>query len=203
MRTASLAIVLALSASCAEPASLTPVPPPPNSADGTGLTIRGPSRIAPGATGQYTAALQLVNGSTADVTPFVVWSALQSSIVEFRGRGAALGRSRGETAVRATYGRHTSAALDVMVLEEGTFKLWGVVIDTGHPVFGGALIAARDENGAHLETTSDGDEGQYALYGVRGPVRVTISHPSYVTHTEDIVVREEARRDFILRPAAQ
>ena len=134
-------------------------------------------------------------------TALATWSSGTTNppIVESRGRGAAFGRARGEAPVVAMYGPMRSQPLTVMVLEPGTFRIRGEILDADiRGQIGGALLVASDDGGRHVETRSDFFDGFYRLYGLSGAVRVTISAPSYPDHSAAIVVTDHADHDFVM-----
>ena len=198
---ATVVLVLAFAiASCGEsPAS--PSNGPPNTADATALVVSGPTRVVPDTTAQFTATLRMTSGSTVDVTAFATFSPDGLNILESRGRGLMFGRSRGLTALSASYGALRSLPISVTVLEDGTYRLAGTVTRVG----GGFLqaeVSALDDSGRHLRSTLNVIDSEYRLDGLGGAVRVTISAPLHATLVEDLVVTEHTWRDFTLAPLA-
>jgi hypothetical protein len=112
-----------------------------------------------------------------------------------------IGASRGQTALWASFGRLRSQELSVMVLEEGMFRLLGGVTRTGGG-FVSAIVSVVDRSGHLQEMSTDLTEGEYRVYVLGGPVRVTITAASHVTLIEDFVVSDHMLRNFTLSPVA-
>jgi hypothetical protein len=173
----------------------------------TAIRIGGPVRIAPGATGQFTAIAQRSDGSSEDVTATVTWFAfpLSTNVLRFVGPGMAqAGMTPGEARVEAQLilvnaqpSSRVSQDLTVLVLEPGTFRISGTVTETG-----GAPLSAAIEivsgTGTGLRTTTA--RGQYALYGVAGDVQLRAFADGFEPQIHRTVVTDQTTNDFDLKP---
>jgi hypothetical protein len=145
------------------------------------LAVTGPPTIAPGQTGQFTATAALSNGTTADYTAKVTWTASPTSVLTVtHDTGAATGQSAGDATITAVFqpGSCCQGRASVTVLPPNTFRLTGRVLESGLGV-PGATITVQSGVGVGLSTTTD-DGGGYRLYGVAGVIQVKFSKPGYV-----------------------
>lgn len=152
----------------------------------TAVRISGPSSLAPGATGQFTAIAEYSDGSKVDVTSNAVWSSSAAGVIAFASGtpGGAMAVGRGEATVTAARVR-ISLPMNVVVLEPGTYRLSGLITDEGEPLRS-AAVEITAGTGTGLQTTSD-QLGRYAVYGVAGGVDVRVSAPGFspvITPTE-------------------
>jgi len=192
----AIALGLAIALAC----DRAPSSPSPSSVGSgttmTGLTIGGPSRIAPGAAASFKATATYSDGTTKDVTAEAAWTptAVGPAIsVYFTGPGMAVGANRGEGEVAARLGAKQSSQ-HVLVLEDGTFKLSGTVAETGGRLVPGASVDVISGTGSGLHAVTD-TQGRYALYGVAGQIRLRASSPGLNTEERDAVVSSDASLD--------
>ncbi len=194
-RTGLALLALLATAACGDsPTSATSLPASPV------LTITGPASIAPGATAHYSAVVRAADGATSDVTAVADWfSARPGSVVDVGPGGVARGMSRGRSRILARHGT-TIQSLNVVVTEDGTFELSGLVTDgeTGQPL-PDAVVEVEEGIGAGEHMTTDG-RGAYALYGVAGDVRVRISAAGRTSRIVEIGVTDSTIRDVALTP---
>ena len=92
------------------------------------------------------------------------------------------------------------ASIRVLVLPAGTFKLSGVITESGGGSLAGVTVAVVSGAGESLQTTSDG-RGVYALYGVAGEVRLVgrLGRVHLQIH-EVVVTGNDASDSFALVP---
>ena len=132
-------IVAAMAASllaCAKtPTQPEPVqkPSPPTL---TAIRLTGPTALAPGATGQFSAIAERSDGSSEDVTATASWSILWTgpdrdhtgpNVLRIIGAGTVQALSQGEASVRAQIpfqgsSPATTPTIPVLVLEPGTYR---------------------------------------------------------------------------------
>ncbi len=174
-----------------------------------GITVSGPASVAPGETAHYTAAAEYSDGSSKDVTAGALWSPTYSETwdpvsragfaLSFTSPGVTAAGIRGERNLFALY-EGKSAMLNVLVLEQGTFKLSGVVANSSGGLLDDVTVEVLSGIGKGLKTTTN-NIGQYGLYGVAGPVQVRTSSDGFQTETRDVVVTgNEASEPFALTP---
>jgi hypothetical protein len=160
-----------------------------------GFRIDGPSTIAPGQTGQFTVTTTLSNGTTADYTHKVLWSATPTGVLTITpDTGMATGQSVGDATISAAFQTLPCCQAHVLVtvLPANTFRLTGKVMESGLPVQG-ARITVQSGVGAGLSATTD-DSGAYRLYGVAGPIQIKFSKLGY----DDIVKSFTATQNDVL-----
>src|SRR3954463_2204004 len=135
------------------PSSPTPSAGQPTAALST-LTISGPSRVPPGTVAAYKAAATYTDGTTRDVTAEATWSPPSGSVIAFTAPGTALASNRGESKISVRLGSKQDFK-DVFVLEAGTFKLTGSVIETSGRVISGVSVEVLSGTGRGLRATTD------------------------------------------------
>src|SRR5262249_6708636 len=122
------------------------------------LKIDGPATIAPGQTVSFAASATLSNGTTADYTRSVEWSAFQKIVLTIAAdSGVATGLTPGDVTVQAIYGNGVGccrASLTSTVLPPNTFRLTGKVLESGLPIQG-AAVAVVSGIGAGLSAITD------------------------------------------------
>ena len=89
-----------------------------------------------------------------------------------------------------------------MVLEEGTFKLSGRVVDGDEraPV-SQATVAIESGTGTGL-TTVTGENGQYVIYGAAGDVRLRGAAEGFASSASTVAVAGHTTQDITLTPLA-
>jgi hypothetical protein len=166
------------------------------------VRVSGPTRVAPGQRVSFTASASYSDGTTKDVTATASWapgSGCPTCPLYFLSPGEALGSSPGELDIYAHVG-DKSGSQHVLVLEEGTFKLTGVVAETGGRLVPGVSVDVTAGKGAGLHATTR-SEGQYAFYGVAGPITVRASGPGFESGSRDVVVTSDMQAEpLTLRP---
>jgi hypothetical protein len=166
------------------------------------VMVNGPSRLPLGASASYTATATYADGSTKDVTASAAW--FSSSVgtappAYFTTAGIAHGANAGEIDLRANFSGKIGS-VHVLVLPDGTYKLTGTVVElSGGPLWSVVIdVVAGTGTGLHVATNSN---GQYALYGVAGSVRLRVSSDGFAPQTRDVVVTSDSAIDaFTLVP---
>jgi hypothetical protein len=160
----------------------TPPPAVPSTAAVVRLELRGPDTVHIDETEQFTVTAVRSDGSTTDVTSQVSWN-FASSLLTMSTPGRLTGKAKGETAMSvATGGR--SALKSVIVVPAGTYRLKGVVRDAG--VIVGAQVRIENASLGTVELNAAG--GEYAVFGVAGETRITVTKDGYLqeSRTESI-----------------
>ena len=135
------------------------------------LIIEGPQSLAPGST----ATFQLRTGQGADLGAQAVWTTSNPELLRLTGPGSYLALGRGEVTISGTL-FDQRAAHRVFLLENGTYKVSGRVVDEGVPV-PGAWVEVVAGTGVGLHTTAI--NGWYALYGVAGDIEIEVRREGY------------------------
>lgn len=171
------------------------LPPGPAPVTTLRLEIVAPPEIEPGETVQLTANAIKSDGSVENVSNTARWSPLNSPVLQLSHTGLATGTGRGQVTVTASFAsRGTSAR--VYVLPRGTFEVTGNIKESG---FGVPLVAVTVISGIGTGLTTLADlNGDYALYGVSGPVQIQLKKAGYVTTIRQVDVAAHGRRDFDL-----
>jgi hypothetical protein len=93
--------------------------------------------------------------------------------------------------------------MDVLVLEAGTFKLTGSVVETSGRQLSGVNIDVASGTGSGLHATTD-TQGRYVLYGVSGPIRLRASTAGLAIQEHDVVVSSDGPAEpLVLVPLEQ
>lgn len=185
----------------------------------TALQIEGPSSIAPGATAQYRAIASFPDGRRQDVTTEASWVSSNAEpvlLVADRGlvaaRGMVTGGSPGEANLTAHYPATfstpdsevilpgtVSGEIRVLVLEPGTFRVSGLVTESGLP-FPGVKVAVVSGRRAGLIAPTASD-GTFVMYGLAGATDLAVSEEGLQPATRSIVVTDhQTGVDFHLQP---
>jgi hypothetical protein len=164
-----------------------------------GLTLTGPTQVAPGETARFTATARYTDGSTKDVTAGTTWSAFPAGVLRLTSPGVFDVVAAGETRVQGSYQRLFSQAQPLLVVPAGTFKLFGVVSD-GSGVVEGVVVEARSGGGSKTVTTAR--DGKYAFYGVAGAVELLASARGYDPVDVTFTVSEHTTRNVSLTTTA-
>jgi hypothetical protein len=181
----------------------------------TAVTIAGPGSVQPPNSAQFTAVLQLNDGTERAATsarwfssnsavlyirdhntgvastPFGIWGEVTLSVEGFSLDGIQLaGQTRGSR--------------EILVQPDGTFRVVGGVTEAGSKRQGvpSAILEVRltEDLSAQTVTYAGTDAtGQYRLYGVPPESYLHVRRPGYVPVTERIRVGSHTSRDFQLR----
>ena len=159
------------------------------------VEIIAPPSIEPGASTQLRANAVKSDGSVEDVTSQSQWTSSDTRVLEIRVADGIVvtARARGEATITARY-QSRSAGVGMMVLPNGTFRLTGVITDSGVPIEGVALEVIGG-TGQGLTTVSRAN-GSYAFYGVGGDVRVRAAKQGDVNRFIEAQVTAHRAMDF-------
>ena len=105
---------------------------------------------------------------------------------------------RSEDGITFGPGTLDSGPLHVLVLEPGTFRVSGVITESGQPI-GGVRVTVAAGRRAGLQWTTAPD-GRYALYGLAGPTELSVSEEGLQPQVRSIVVTDHQVVDFGLQP---
>src|SRR5215471_2980557 len=163
----------------------------------TQLVIVPPTNVAPDQTVTFTATAKMSDGTSADYTQKVSWTASPTSVLTISSTGQATAHAAGDATVRAaTVGiggpSCCTATVQITVLPPNTYRLVGRVLESGLPVINASVVVVSGI-GAGLSATTD-NGGGYRLYGVAGPIQVKFSKPGY----DAIVKAFTAERNDVL-----
>jgi hypothetical protein len=165
----------------------------------TEIVISGPSQLAPGATAQLRATAKYSDGPSQDITSEATWQSLKPEVLRFANAGSAQALSRGETVISVEFHGVRRTQL-VLVMEPGTYKLYGRVVEE-RDALEGAAIEVVAGTGTGLKTTTD-VRGLYALYGVAGSIQVRVSAHGFVEKTLNLTVSTHQFQNFDLTALA-
>lgn len=199
-----------------QPSPPTPGTPAPPLLTVTAVTIAGPGSVQPPNSAQFTATLQLEDGTERAATS-ARWGSSNSawlSINATTGVGVAnapLGMTWNEVTLSVEVSLagtgltgQTRGSREILVQPDGTFRIAGAVTDadsTGLGVPGAILEVRLTEDLASPRVTTGGTDaaGQYRLYGVPAESYLHVRRPGYVPVTERIHIGSHTTRDFHLR----
>jgi len=197
---APLALVVVLSA-CTEPSSKTATGP--SGPDVVSVTIDGPATLPPGQTAQFTATLRLSDGTTKiAVAPNVSWSSSNQSVLSVSTAGVATARgSNGEAVVSAVVTRLTpnsarNASREVIVTQDGTFRVVGMVTDAEFPTV--PVVGARVQLTPSTVFSLTDSTGRYKLYNVPPSANIQVSADGYTTATQTFQFAANSTQNFLL-----
>jgi len=211
-----LAIAVAFAACSKAPTHPTPSTPSASPPTLTAIRLGGPTTLAPGETGRWTAVAEWSDGSSQDVTATASWNIWWSgpdtnhsgsNVLKLLGPGTLQAIGAGEASVNVqipsqSHNPATSPTLSVLVLEPGTFRISGAVVSAGLPE--SATIEIVSGTGSGLRTASSinfaGHSGQYALYGAAGSVELRVSAQGFGQQVRRLVVTDNTTSDFDLNP---
>lgn len=194
----ALVVAMSLMACGDDPASPT-IPsntPPPTTTPTvtvTRLELTGPESVAPGTTAQFTATAHRSDGSTQEVTQ-ALWRTGNSRILTVTPTGLVSGVEPGETSLSVSFSGRSATRSAVFVLPPGTYRVAGVVRDTGVPI-SGAQITVTGGTALGLSTTANPN---YRLYGVSGPTELRATRDGYIEQKIRLDVASHQTVDFEL-----
>ena len=171
----------------------TPNPMPSGTLRVAALKVSGPAIVAPGATAQFTATAAMSDGSSQDYTTKVTWTSSSTAVVTITTAGLATGHGTGDAQLRATLPT-VYALASVTVVPAGTFRLTGLITESGLPV-ADAQVTVIAGLGAGLAIQSD-YSGTYRLYGVAGNIQVQVTKAGYSTDTKSTTIASNDVLDF-------
>jgi len=137
------------------------------------------------------------DGSVENVSNTAVWVLSDASVLTVSSTGLATGIGRGEASVSARFGGR-SANARILVLPKGTFRLSGIIRESGFGI-GNVTLTVISGTGQGLTTLSSVN-GSYAFYGVSGPVRILAKKDGYLDGTQQLDVPANRTYDFEMAP---
>jgi hypothetical protein len=133
-----------------------------------------------------------------DVTGQAAWSSTNPDILRVADGGVATAIDTGEAGVTGSYGGLSDRKV-VTVLEAGTFRVTGVVADSGFGL-AGAHVEVASGVGAGKATTTDSG-GNYKLFGLAGDVQMRASLDGFESETKTTNISpNQTRVSFTLKP---
>jgi hypothetical protein len=189
-----------ISAACDKPPLLAPSNlPHPNLSRTVRLEISGPSEMAPASTTKFQAMAHLDDGSSHDVTDKVSWASLNTGALTVNGGVVTASPQPGEGQIRVVLHPHI-VAHTVIVVPPGTYRLTGVVTESGSNGYGvsGARVDVVSTAGTVGAVTAG---GQYRIYGVAGATRVSVTKAGYEVRELSMNVIAHERLDVELPPS--
>jgi hypothetical protein len=169
------------------PSGTSTTPPPAGPATVTRVDTVIPTSLEPGASARATANATMSDGSVRDVTGEAVWSSTNTRVVRASSGGALAATDRGEAIVTARFANRSSTGR-IFVLPAGTFRLTGVISEAGEPL-NTVRVEVIAGTGQGLTAITNPD-GQFALYGVAGHVRLHAKKDNFVNGTADVEVTD-------------
>jgi hypothetical protein len=139
------------------------------------------------------------DGPSQDITSEATWQSLKPEVLRFANAGSAQAVSRGETVISVEFHGARRTQL-VLVMEPGTFKLYGRVVEERQSLEGAAVEVIAG-TGAGLKAMTDA-RGQYALYGVAGSIELRVSARGFDEKTLNLSVSTHQVQNFDLIPLA-
>ena len=188
-----------------------PAPPAPSLLTVTAVTIEGPASVHPGNSAQFTAMLQLSDGTERAGTAVQWFSSIPPvlSINTTTGAARTLSDIWGETtlsveAAVAGVSLTGRATREILVQPDGTFRMVGSVTEAdslGQGIRDATLEVRLTEDLSSRFVTRAGTDssGRYRLYGVPAESYLHVRRPGFVSVTERIQVGSHTTRDFQLR----
>lgn len=191
---AAIGLVLAFVSCDKSPTS--PRPPQPTGATGAaslvGFELVAPPEIPPGDVVQLTANATRPDGSVENVSSQARWWS-DSPVLQLSSTGLVTATARGMGVVAVSF-NGWSARANVLVLPRNTFRLAGILKDSGFGI-ANVTVAVISGVGEGL-TTISGSTGAYALYGVGGPVQIKLQKEGYRDGIHRVEVAGHHTTDF-------
>jgi len=168
--------------------------PTPDATIATRIDIDGPDVITPDSTAQYRAIAHSADGNNRDVTAQAIWQTSDPAVAHLTAPGVVTAASLGETAITARLENNARAGLEVLVLAPGTYRVAGLVSESGQPV-AGAKVEVIESPGAQTVTDAS---GVYRLYGIAGDVHVRVTKDGYKSTSTSLTVAANLTLDFTI-----
>ena len=169
----------------------------PESPTVTHIDIDGPSSVTPDSTTQYRAIAHATDGTSRDVTAQARWVSSDSAVLSLTSGGIAQARAVGESQIMIQY-LNLRADFGVLVLSSGTYRIAGVVRESGLPV-AGATVEVVESPGTKMVTDA---LGAYRVYGVAGDIHVRVTKDGYKPLFSTVTVGQNQTLDFALEPVS-
>ena len=196
IRIVLLALVVgAVTAACDQPETNVPVGPSPAAI--TSVQIIGPTNVPPSTPTQYTANVQLSNGTVKATAAQISWRSSNTSVLQVNPSGLVTPvASQGEATITATVNQgnaNRQSSRELIIMPTGTFRVVGKVTEAGAGA--GAVVGARVdvESGSPFAITDS--FGNYRLYGVPPSATLRISAPDYDTVTVPVQLSGNVTRN--------
>ena len=186
----TIAVVVLAAISCQRE---TPNEPGPEITLLSRIEIAGPPVVVPDSATQYRAIAQARDGSSRDITTQSQWHSSRSGVLSLTPAGIATARSMGESEITIEY-LNLRAGLKVLVLTPGTYRVIGVVTESGVPI-AGATVQVIENPGT---TTVTDALGAYQLYGVAVDTHVRVTKDGYKPLSSSVTVGAHQTLDFAL-----
>jgi len=180
----------------------------------TAVTIAGPGSVQPPNSAQFTAVLQL-NDGTERAAPSARWFSSNPAVLYIMDTNTGVASTPFGIWGEVTLGvevslagtgltGQTSGSREILVQPDGTFRIAGGVTDADSPGLGvpGAILEVRLTENLSSQTVTyawTDAAGRYALYGVPAESYLHVRRPGYVPVTERIQIGSHTTRDFQLR----
>ncbi len=164
------------------------------------LEVDAPSAIAPGESVQLTANAVKVDGSRENVTGQTEWTTSNAPVLQVGATGLARGIAPGEAVLFARYKDHGESA-QALVLPPGTYRLAGHVLERGLGLDKVTVTVISGVGQGFTTVTNPG--GGYALYGVKGPIRIQLKKDNYDNRIEAVYVVGHQTFDVEVAPRPQ
>lgn len=187
-------VVVLAAISCQRSTPNEPGRPP---APPTRIDIDGPEVVAPDSMTQYRATAKAADGSTLEITKQAQWHSSDSEVLSLTSTGIAAARDIGESQITIQY-LNLRAGFDVLVLPPGTYRVAGVVTESGLPV-AGATVEIMESSGP---TTVTDAFGAYRIYGVAGDIHVRVTKDGYRPVSSNVTVGANLTLDFAMEPVS-
>ena len=205
---AAIALIVLVVACNKSPTSptvpITPTPTPTGLNPSISVELVGPDRVAPGQSAQYSIVVHSSDGIVR-VPSGIQWIASPPSFLQIDASGLATGTSfTGGAAVTADVtidgpgGGARRVSKSVIVLPEGTYRMFGTVADEEFQVL--VPNAVVEVTPGSLTTTTDSN-GAYSFYGVPADADIKITAYGYAPYTQHLSLSGTGihlRRDFRL-----
>lgn len=175
------------------------VPASPTAPTLQAIHIDGPVLVAPAGTAHYVASGQFSDGTTSDVTNAVTWRSSDGNVLALSSDGTASAGRAGQSVIVAET-RQARAALEVLVLPPGTFRLTGTAREAGLPVSGAAVDVLEGSRAVISAKTAF--DGTFRLFGVAGDIEVRVRKEGYDDRVNRLTVSANASSDFELKQTA-
>jgi len=154
-----------------------------------------------GASSQFTATANFLNGTTQNVTSAANWQSTTAAVATVSSTGVVAGVGAGDSDIRATY-QSVTGTMHVTI-GAAAFTLLGVVSETSsHAPVDGAAVSVLDGINAGRSTTTDGN-GYYSFGGLRaGSFSLEARKAGYATASNPIGLTGDLRFDFSMTSTA-
>jgi hypothetical protein len=178
----------------------------------TAVTIAGPASVHPGNSAQFTAMLQLEDGTERAPTS-ARWFSSASPVLSINTNTGVASASFAffgeatlsvEVSLAAGLTGQNRGSREILVLPDGTFRVVGAVTEADSKGQGvpDAILEVRlteDLSSPRVASASTDATGRYRLYGVPAESYLHVRRPGYEPVTERIQVGSHTTRDFQLR----